>query len=91
MLRRWLRKVATGLAAFFVVCLEALGSANIGYGMGPYVPHYTWTETGMRMQMEIDRARHEQIARLEGDIHEDQVRREARRSGRDRGADSSVS
>lgn len=91
MLRKWLRKVMTGLAAFLVVCVEALGSANLGYSMGPYAPHYTWTDYGMRVQMEQEQYHQEQAARLQGEVHEDQLRREARHADRERAEESSVS
>jgi hypothetical protein len=91
MLRQWLRKVITGLAAFLMVCVEALGSANLGYTMGPYVPHYAWTDYGMRVQMEQEQARQEQAARLEGEVYEDRLRREARLADRERPGESSVS
>ncbi|MBL0388051.1 hypothetical protein JJB07_15640 [Tumebacillus sp. ITR2] len=77
MLRGWLRKVVTGIAAFLLACLEALGSANLGYSMGPYVPHYTWTDYGMRVHMEQQEQAHREmtIARLEGDVQEEHLRR----------------
>ncbi|PWK11581.1 hypothetical protein [Tumebacillus permanentifrigoris] len=92
MLRKWLRKVMTGLAAFLIVCVEALGSANLGYSMGPYLPHYGWTDYGMRVQMEQEQeqVRQQQAARLEGEIHEDQLRRDARQTDRGRPEGSSV-
>lgn len=77
MLRGWLRKVVTGIAAFFLACLEALGSVNLGYSIGPYAPHYVWTDYGMRVHMEQQEALHrEQItaARLEGEVHEEELR-----------------
>ncbi|KEO83224.1 hypothetical protein [Tumebacillus flagellatus] len=77
MFRGWLRKIVTGIAAFFLACLEALGSANLGYSMGPYVPHYVWTDYGMRIQMEQQEAHHREqttIARLEGEVREEELR-----------------
>lgn len=74
--RRCIVKVLTGVAALLLAGLQALGNAY----MPPY-PHpysYTWTDHGMRIVWE------QEMARLEGDVHEDQIRAEAERGSRER-------
>jgi hypothetical protein len=73
-LRKWLRKVAAGLAAFLLACVNALGSVDLS-GMAPY--GYMWTDYGLRVQMMEEEEK--RMARLEGEVYEDQLRRSAQR------------
>ena len=75
-LRKWLRKVATGLAAFLLACVNFLGSVDLS-GMAPYGYGYMWTDHGIRVQM-MEEER-QQMARLEGEVHEDVIRTAAHR------------
>ena len=74
--RRWIVKVLTGLAAVLLAGLQALGNAHIPPYAHPY--SYTWTDHGMRIVWE------EEMARLEGELHEDQIRATAERGSRER-------
>lgn len=92
-LRRWIRKVITGVAAVLLTCLQALGSVDMSYMMMPYGYAYSWTDHGIRatmMQEQLQRAeehRHAQehlyIASLEGAVYEDQLRAAAERERKD--------
>lgn len=93
-LRKWVRKVVTGVAAFLLTCLELLGSVDMSYAMMPYGGFaYSWTDHGIRAMMvqeemqkrEEQRQAQEQlyIAQLEGAVYEDQVRSAARRGAVD--------
>ncbi|ASS75907.1 hypothetical protein CIG75_13695 [Tumebacillus algifaecis] len=72
-LRRWIRKVMSGVAAFLLVAWQSLGSIDLSHHMmlpfgGPYT--YAWTHDGMRIS--IDEA--EQIARTEEEVREERIR-----------------
>jgi len=76
-LRKWLRRVATGLAAFLLAGLEFMGN-HLPYSMHPYAYSYSWTEHGMRVAMEQRlhaEQQREYMARLDGEVREDEVRR----------------
>ncbi|MFD2170862.1 hypothetical protein [Tumebacillus lipolyticus] len=77
-LRKWIRKVMTGVAAFLLVCWQALGSVDLSHHMmvpfgGPY--SYMWTDQGMRVSLEEQ----ERLARLEEEVREERVASRARR------------
>lgn len=88
-MRKWIRKVITGIAAFLLTVLQAMGSVDMSYMMMPYGYSYSWTDHGIRATMlqEEMRQREEQrlaqehlyTARLEGEVHEDQLRTVATR------------
>jgi len=78
--RKWLRKVLTGLAAFLLVSLEFLGN-HIPYAVHPLSYSYSWSEHGMRVVWEEQQREH--LARLEGDVREEDLRRDMK-TARDR-------
>jgi hypothetical protein len=72
-LKKWLRKVATGVAALLMACWQALGSVDLSHHMmmpfgGPNI--YLWTQYGMRVQMDDENP----IARTEEEVSEDRIR-----------------
>jgi hypothetical protein len=84
-LRKWVRKVMLGLAAFLLAAFESLGQAHMT--MYPYGYGYAWTESGMRVMM-MEQEQQEHIARLEGQVEEEKIRLAA---GRQRDEEKAVS
>lgn len=81
-LRKWIRKVMTGVAAFLLVAWQTLGSIDLSHHMmlpfgGPY--SYMWTQQGMRVSMDDQ----EQIARTEEEVREERIRMTAARERAD--------
>ncbi|TCP52885.1 hypothetical protein EV586_107128 [Tumebacillus sp. BK434] len=77
-LRKWIRKVMTGVAAFLLAAWQTLGSIDLSHHMmlpfgGPY--SYMWTQQGMRVAMEDP----EHLARTEEEVREERIRQTAAR------------
>jgi hypothetical protein len=47
-LKKWLRKVVTGVAAVLLVCFQFLSTANVPVGVIGSPFQYAWTEYGVR-------------------------------------------
>lgn len=93
-LRKRIRKVVAGLAAFLLTCLQFFGSLDMPHVPMPYgMVGYTWTDYGIRAQLMHEQAQQQQteqqthdehMARLEGEVREDQLRTAAERERADR-------
>ena len=69
--KRWIMKVLTGLAAVLLAGLQALGNAHVPPYGHPYT--YKWNDQGIRIIWE------QEMARLEGEVHEHEIREQSSR------------
>lgn len=74
-LKKWLRKVITGVAAVLLVCFQFLSTANVPVGVTGSPFEYAWTDYGVRATW-VDAY---PLAQLEGEVREEVIKDEMKR------------